>query len=1338
MHQRPTDIDLLCPYTGLRSFTEEESIYFKGRDGQIDLVAKQLSERKFLMLTGASGDGKSSLIYAGLVPQAKSGFFKAKYSNWSIVDFRPERTPLRNLLNAVSRTFQLDVLSVETELNRGFSSLVDIYLNSNLYADTHEIVSANSDAERRQLKYKASNLLIIVDQFEEFFTNPENFSGEAPGHDAQLVVNLMLETARIALERELPIYVVFTMRSDYIGQCNTFRGLPEFIGYSQFFVPRLNRSELRQVIEEPAALNGNSISRRLAERLIYDLNEGIDQLPILQHALRQIWVQAAETGEEMDLIHYAMVGGLPFEELPGNDKERFNTWIQQQPPSQRELYQNARLGSVIEIHARKLYNNAIERYASQAIVALHAREIKRCIAITFACLTKIDNGRAVRHRMSVREIAAIINVPSVTHEVLADILQIFRLPDNSFIRPFTFEVQGKLASDAVLDITHESLIRNWSMLLRWANQEYNFYTTFEDVSKHLKRWKDSGMNSGYLIPIGPLTFFEKWYSECKPNSAWIKRYLDKTENTTADQLHAESVLTDLQRYLKQSARKVAVSRLLVKHGAGKIIGWFSVVLLVLVGGFFLYNLYRRQPAVVIKQVISEGRTLFRSPNVPMDSKANYFFTEEYHSPGAGFELLKTVPSLEDRMIVLWEAYTYGYPSPSFHGSNIRTKIIAELQSLMQSPDFKALKPGTQFRIKAAITQLYATESYYDGDKISESTLHQNAGELFESIESFFKNGLPADKSVLFDQTTTLNEGVQLWLAFGNATHDQILHLISLISPRHPGNRFDEIYKAGAREVSGYRYLSYGGGYHMLASLYASVGDIDNVLWCFEKQLGSTEYFEDRLYSTRSNVIGFLYQYGHRNLVGKTVSWLVEHFPQLSALQIYDDLVCRSAYLSEFDRLKFGLQSNGSEGGTYPLNLCRGSREQYQSIVEDYERTVGQLSDPVEREFRLAMHYKRLGLFSERYHNDRGIENNDDLKSYYQKAFTHFSNLSETGEAVVLTFPYYYVFEIRTQSMSRRQMFLYPDVLGNWQLSQRHGDSFFEYMINKGTLESTYASLTDLRLIPVWANTMGNRWRTIRGHNEVLARAIKLVDSHPQGSQVDINNLKIMLSRQYFVDGDTAKGMAVVRQIDIPLLEASKQRYSVVEKTTFLNELMALSGFVAAAGHPELSSTLNRTFSPTPARIIAYLYGVEISIFKNQPEVARILMDSATHMAEPIKLNVIPSWLNFAQHYNYNAFALGNREQIALAEELYRNSPTIYRVAILGRRSRGLIQRGQLYEARQFIPRTFTEGQDILSHARLVENYTHGTENADPEIRQIYRELFYVRYWFTSFYGGGAG
>ena len=91
------EADQICPYTGLRSFTEEESLYFKGREEDIDQATQQLQRNKFLMLTGASGDGKSSLIYAGIIPNARAGFLKSKYTQWCVADFRPERTPFHNL-----------------------------------------------------------------------------------------------------------------------------------------------------------------------------------------------------------------------------------------------------------------------------------------------------------------------------------------------------------------------------------------------------------------------------------------------------------------------------------------------------------------------------------------------------------------------------------------------------------------------------------------------------------------------------------------------------------------------------------------------------------------------------------------------------------------------------------------------------------------------------------------------------------------------------------------------------------------------------------------------------------------------------------------------------------------------------------------------------------------------------------------------------------------------------------------------------------------------------------------------------------------------------------------
>ncbi|MDP9229057.1 MAG: ATP-binding protein, partial [Bacteroidota bacterium] len=537
----------ICPYTGLRSFTEEESLYFKGRDLQVDQITSLLEQNKFLIVTGASGEGKSSLIYAGLIPNARAGFFKAKYTNWVVADFRPERSPVKNMAEAFAKAFDSKPSTIETELRRGFSSLIDLYTNSDFYIDeADEQWLKLDDQEKKNRKRKAANLMIIVDQFEEFFTNPENFYNEAPSQDSQIVVNLVLETARIAIKRNIPVYVVCTMRSDYIGQCSAFRGLPEYIGFSQFFVPRLKRKDLKQVIEEPAILSGNRISQRLIERIVYDIAEGVDQLPILQHALSQIWLAADHGRREMDLIHYAMVGGMPASELPDEEQAEFNKWFDTLPQIRKNYYRDTGLNRVIETHASILYENAWENYNSNhPDNPISQQGAKRIIALTFSCLTKIDNSRAVRNRMSLGEITGIINTASFTPEVVGEVLSIYREEGNLFIRPFKTEdpATHKIYSDTVLDITHESLIRNWNKLNTWANQEFEFYSTYLDFKKQLDRWKNSGKSNDFLLPIGPLTYFENWYNKCKPNTGWIKRYSEIHENEKKATAHAEAALS---------------------------------------------------------------------------------------------------------------------------------------------------------------------------------------------------------------------------------------------------------------------------------------------------------------------------------------------------------------------------------------------------------------------------------------------------------------------------------------------------------------------------------------------------------------------------------------------------------------------------------------------------------------------------------------------------------------------------------------------------------------------------------------------------------------------------
>ena len=98
----------ICPYPGLRPFTEEESIFFKGRDLHIRQIVKLLEENKMAFITGASGDGKSSMVYAGVIPYIRAGFFKAKYNSWLIADFKPKKNPLESLAISMSKQINED------------------------------------------------------------------------------------------------------------------------------------------------------------------------------------------------------------------------------------------------------------------------------------------------------------------------------------------------------------------------------------------------------------------------------------------------------------------------------------------------------------------------------------------------------------------------------------------------------------------------------------------------------------------------------------------------------------------------------------------------------------------------------------------------------------------------------------------------------------------------------------------------------------------------------------------------------------------------------------------------------------------------------------------------------------------------------------------------------------------------------------------------------------------------------------------------------------------------------------------------------------------------------
>ncbi len=569
----------ICPYPGLRPFSEDESIFFKGREEHIDQIISQLEQKKFVMLTGASGDGKSSLVYAGVIPNARAGFFKAKHNNWLIADFRPERTPLHNLTKSLAESLQIrDEKALEKELSSGYSALVNTYKKSSFYLDTDsDQFKKAEEAEKKKLKRKAANLFILVDQFEEFFTNTENFNQGKSSLQSQLTVNLLLETAKIALNEDLPIYIICTMRSDYVGQCASFRGLPEYIGFSQFFVPRLKRKELVQVIEEPALLSGTKITKRLTEVLIGELNEGIDQLPVLQHALNRIWQMANSENAEMDLIHFAKLCGMPSKQLPPGDELQFNIWFDALPEFKKPYFQNPSLTNVLDAHANELLETADVYYSKNTGNSISKNEVKLIITAAFKSLTKIDENRAVRNRMTLQEITEIVNDRSITSEKISGVINIFREQGNTFIRPFITENPKSkiLNKDSLLDITHESLIRNWNLLVEWTKQEETDLLNFLDFEKQVQRWVNNNesintvssdgwitrkwkqfrikrKSKTFLLPKGPLAFFDGWFKTANINLYWLMKYDERDVDKNVKNKTAQEKINNLEKFLSKS------------------------------------------------------------------------------------------------------------------------------------------------------------------------------------------------------------------------------------------------------------------------------------------------------------------------------------------------------------------------------------------------------------------------------------------------------------------------------------------------------------------------------------------------------------------------------------------------------------------------------------------------------------------------------------------------------------------------------------------------------------------------------------------------------------------
>lgn len=1221
----------ICPYTGLRSFTEEESLYFKGREDDIDAATAQLQRNNFLMLTGASGDGKSSLVYAGIIPNARAGFLKSKYSQWCVADFRPERSPFKNLCKAIANQLEIpSEITVESELKHGFSAIVDLYRNSDRFLDEDALEwQAADERKKASIKRKAANLIILVDQFEEFFTNPENYDKGVPSKEANLVLNLLLETARIALEEGLPIYIIFTMRSDFIGQCASFRGLPEYIGFSQFFVPRLNRAQLQLVIEEPAVLSGNKITRRLTERLIHDLTEGVDQLPILQHALNQIWHAANNGAEEMDLIHYAMVGGMPITELPENQVLRFKQWFSELPENIKACYHAPSLQNVLDTHTNKLFEQASAYYIENTGKEISAEDTKAIIKNTFSCLTKIDQSRAVRNRMTLQEITNILGRKEFGTLEVGAVLNIFREPGNTFIRPFISDDPESrvLGENDVLDITHESLIRNWDYLKNWAEEEYSNYTVYLDYEQQLNRWVESGKSNAFLMSIGPLTYFEDWINTLNPNVHWIARYLPEELDQEKKLSKASSILKNSQEFISKSAKKHVVTRTVMRYGAKRIGIAIALIAFLVFSSFAIRQYLRQQNSYILDSIQAESIKLVNSPKVAFEEKI-FLIVEQLKLDLTDIdEVINGIPKPIEKINVSNGIATLLI----FQGINepkdliFRSLTIADSLTTSHSASDN-LNSSLSATLKV-LNDLRATQElafFYNPDPQLDSFRKANAQRIGKIVLHILETQ-PLDFADIRNLSLALEHAIN-YKVFSKEETEKIIQILSPFEKESQSEWIsknfspDNLLKRGSNDY-GFRH---NGLYQQLSYLYASLGNSEKVLSCMDVLLANSQNNYQGDYAAgadnAANIAAVYYKFGHERELDQFVIGYTER-KNISSEEFYSRLLGRM--LKSINTTN-NLHLFGYMDETSNLNLQFSDRSQIGFFYSKYRETVlSGLKNSDEKNYLIALSFKNEGILK-----GINLENpgSGDLSvtqlfdkslEYYKLVSPSFLEQSTSVIGVAAT---------DDIILPRKFLFLYPDLRISFPpLEPRSffffyfSDIFLEYLLENQLIGSLYQTKVELDFISLWLDNYKSKVWASNGfvvkpvRFEVFKNLENELSKKENINEVDLNLLYLYLGEMAYQNNDKEAMKTYYQKINSDNLLnilRSKEFNGQINHHSLRLVATAVEGLANSEEFTEIERIL-KPFKKTINRSSVYAYAAKDLIYKKaNREITSRLLDSA--------------------------------------------------------------------------------------------------------------------------------
>ena len=273
------------PYQGLSAFREEDKDFFFGRDDVIADLVGSVNSKPLIPVIGASGSGKSSVVFAGLVPQLRN------FGNVQIVSFRPGKNPFDALTVALSR-----IQNVELNNNRLQELELEVDLQQDYFALSN-FIQYQSNSTNNNI-HSLERFVLIADQFEELYTLTEDSL-------RQSFLDLLLYTVQ-----NTPLFsLVLTLRADFMGKVLDYQPMGEaFKKYPPVLLTPMKPEELQAAIAQPAAKLKVELEQGLTSKLIDDLGNQPGRLPLLEFTLSLLW----EKHDKWYLTHkaYEEIGGL--------------------------------------------------------------------------------------------------------------------------------------------------------------------------------------------------------------------------------------------------------------------------------------------------------------------------------------------------------------------------------------------------------------------------------------------------------------------------------------------------------------------------------------------------------------------------------------------------------------------------------------------------------------------------------------------------------------------------------------------------------------------------------------------------------------------------------------------------------------------------------------------------------------------------------------------------------------------------------------------------------------------------------------------------------------------